>query len=222
MEESKTPRAKRLERHLEGKLLAGVLVLAPLLVTYLVLRAIFNFANSFLQPFFTNYVPGPAIPGAGVITLVAILYVLGLLATSVFGHRIINPVHAILSRVPVVKMIYGVAKQATDVLHHTSKQEFKRVVLVDFPREGMKALALVTGQTRGEDGSRMVVLYIPTAPNPTSGFLAILPEHQVTETDLTVDEVMKIVLSGGILAPSIMDGRREAPAPSSSTPGRSP
>ena len=109
-----------------------------------------------------------------------------------------------LSRVPVVKSIYGVAKQAADALSSPLDRQFHRVVFLEWPRPGVRAMGFVTGHWGSPGEDKMVVVYIPTVPNPTSGMLAILPENDVVETDITVEDAMKMVFSGGIVLPESM------------------
>ena len=122
------------------------------------------------------------------------------------GRRAVSWQNAVLSRIPVVKSIYGVAKQATDSLTSPSGHQFSRVVFIEWPRQGLLALGFITGHCPSPtaDGTDLLVVYIPTVPNPTSGNLAFVTEDKVIETKLTVEEAMKIVFSGGMVLPEQM------------------
>jgi uncharacterized membrane protein len=156
-----------------------------------------------LQAWFQNLL-------AAVITLIG-LYLLGWVATRVLGRRIISSFESLMSRVPVVQTIYGSTRKLIQSLQQESSQTQQRVVLIEFPSPGMKAVGFVTrvlrDQTTNED---LAVVYVPTAPNPTSGYLEILPFAQVTTVDWTMDEAMTFVISGGVVSPDHIDYRRGA------------
>ncbi len=181
-----------------------MLVLIPLIVTFVILRFAFVYIDDIVRP----WVRGTQMsfldfPGVGVLTTFAILYVVGVLVPWDAGRRVINWPAIILTRIPVVKTIYGVAKQATDALSAPLDRQFNRVVFVEWPRPGVRALGFVTGHTSApdrEDGIEVAV-YIPTVPNPTSGMLAFVSKSDLIETDITVEDAMKTVFSGGIVLP---------------------
>ena len=121
------------------------------------------------------------------------------------GAKIVRFESAVFSRVPVVKSIYGVVRQATDALSDPMRHRFSRVVFLEWPRRGFMALGFVTGHCHSPvDGKDLLVVYIPTVPNPTSGNLAFVSEADIIETEITVEEAMKIVFSGGIVLPDAM------------------
>ena len=130
------------------------------------------------------------------------LYVVGALVASRLGSRVFSWQAVVLSRVPVVKNIYSLAKQTADAIYSPSGNRFSRVVFLEWPRPGVRALGFVTGHSHlPRDDRRLLVVYIPTVPNPTSGNLAFVPEDDVVEAGLTVEEAMKVVFSGGIVLP---------------------
>ena len=184
------PLPKRIESHIQRKTLAGLLEMVPLIVTILVLLFVVEHADSFVRDF----------TGIGLIVVIVFAYLLGLFVSTVVGKKLMWLQDTILNGIPVIKTIYGVTQQATRSL--TSQYDFSRVVFVEWPREGMIALGFVTGQVRAADGETTIVLvYIPTVPNPTSGNMAFVVEDDVIETDLTVEAAMKLVFSGGIVLP---------------------
>ena len=204
-ESAKEPLPRRLERHVARRVVSGFLVLVPLLVTLLILRVAFIYVDPFFRDM-VDVVPQLDFSGVGVIITLVMFYVVG----AFFAGRRFKAVQdAILSRIPVVRNIYSVARQATDALTSPSGHRFSRVVFVEWPRPGVRALGFVTGHLHSteEDGSAMVVVYIPTVPNPTSGNLAWVPEEDVIETKISVEEAMKVVFSGGIVLPEEREPR---------------
>ena len=194
------PLPKRIENHIQRKTLAGLLEMVPLIITLLVLLFIVEYADSFVR--ILPFVEGQPwdFTGVGLIVVIVSAYLLGLLVSTILGKKLMWLQDTILNGIPVIKTIYGVTQQATRSL--TSQYDFSRVVFVEWPREGMIALGFVTGQVRAGDGETTIVLvYIPTVPNPTSGNLAFVVEDDVMETDLTVEAAMKLVFSGGIVLP---------------------
>jgi len=193
-------------RFLRGKLIAGILVLVPIGVTYLVLKWIFNSVDNILAPYIENYL-GRDIPGLGLVATVILVLLAGLLGTNVFGKHMLNYIDRGLSRVPIVAGIYTSAKQIIEAIGTANTKSFKRVVVVEYPRHGLLTLGFVTKDTYtivGKDGVKKQVLnvFMPHTPNPTTGFLTIMQESQVIGIDMTVEEGIKFIVSGGILAPS--------------------
>ena len=192
-----------LESHVIRFVLAGFLVLIPLIITVVVVRIFFNYLDDFVQPWLGDRVWFLDFPGVGVVAILLLLYVIGALVSWEAGRIAVNWQGAILSRIPVVKSIYGVAKQATDALSSPLGHHFSRVVFVEWPRPGVMALGLVTGHISSPEGENLVAVYIPTVPNPTSGMLAFISEDEVTDTNISVEDAMKMVFSGGIVLPRI-------------------
>ena len=191
---------RRVDRHIQGKMLAGLLALFPLLATVAVLLFLVDHADSLIRPL--PYISGRPwdVTGIGLVVFVLLFYFVGLLISFTLGRRLMVLLRAIIGYVPVVKTIFGVTQQVSTTL--TSQYNFSRVVFVEWPREGMAAMGFVTGRVYTQDQtSSMVVVYIPTVPNPTSGNMAFVQEDDIIETDLTVDAAMKLVFSGGIVLP---------------------
>ena len=203
---------QRVEGHVLGRMGSGLLVLIPLLITLVVMNFLFvGFARMF-RPLIdvireSPYVKDVSVPyvwAAFIIILFSSLYILGALVASRAGRRrVVAWQGAVLSRIPIVKSIYSVAHQATEALSSPLGHEFSRVVFLEWPRPGMRALGFVTGHSHalGDDERSLVVVYIPTVPNPTSGNLAFVSEDEVIETDLSIEDAMKVVFSGGIVLP---------------------
>ena len=195
---------QRLEGHFWGRMGRGLLVLIPLIVTLLVLRFVVVSVDDVFRGedgIFKDDHP-LNFPGVGLVFLVLVLYAVGLLVSGRLGRAVIAIEDAILSRIPVVKSIYGVVRQITDTLSSPMGHRFSRVVFIEWPRQGYMALGFVTGHCHSPTGEgTLLVVYIPTVPNPTSGNLAFVAEEDIVETGMTVEEAMKLVFSGGIVLP---------------------
>jgi len=185
--------------HFERSLGAGILVVLPIGVTALILKFFFDLLDPLLEPI-VNLIPGPSPPGLGLVALLILIYLLGLVTTQVLGVRLINLGHRIMEFIPVVKSIYGTARTAVIMLSTSNDQPYSGVVLVKFPHPGMQSIGLVTSRMVDAAGEETLAVYIPTTPIPSSGFLVIVPAKDVTPTDMSVDDAMKVVISGGILA----------------------
>ena len=191
---------RRVSSHIQGRMLAGLLDLFPVLATIVVLLFLIGHADSLIRSL--PYVSGRPwdVTGIGVVVFVLLFYLVGLVISNARGRRLMDLLRAIIGCIPVVKTIFGVTQQITTSL--TSQYNFSRVVFVEWPREGMVAMGFVTGRVYTQDQTAsMVVVYIPTVPNPTSGNMAFVLEDDVIETDLTVNAAMKLVFSGGIVLP---------------------
>ena len=191
---------KRVENHIQRRVLKGLLELVPLLVTFLVIVYLVNATNEFFRelPFIKDR-PWD-FPGIGLVILVIVFYLVGLLAIFGAGQLILNGVHRLMNFIPVVRTLYGVTEQAMASVG--SSANFSRVVFIEWPRDGMMAMGFVTGRARAPGKEEdLVSIYVPTVPNPTSGNMAFVLEDDVVETDMTVEDAMKLIFSGGIVLP---------------------
>ncbi|MXX52671.1 MAG: DUF502 domain-containing protein [Dehalococcoidia bacterium] len=212
----KVPAFRKVERHFWRRMSRGLLVIIPLLVTILILRYLVVILENLIRPVTTLILEIPYIghipastPIAWLIAVSGILvflYVLGWIVTGERGQRSVKvALNSVLDRIPVVGKIYTVANQATEAISTPMSSQYSRVVFLDWPREGVRAMGLVTGQYYVPNEDRvMLTIYIATVPNPTSGMLAIIPEDEVVETDISVEDAMKIIFSGGIVLPDMM------------------
>ena len=194
---------RRFESHIQGRTLSGLLQLLPLLATAWVLSFLISQTDGLVRGL--GFVDGRPwdVPGLGLLTVIVLCYLVGLLITNVVGRSFMDCVSLVVSYIPVIKTIYGVTQQATTSM--TSQFNFTRVVFLEWPREGMVAMGFVTGRAYTEDGKQsMVSVYIPTVPNPTSGNMAFVIEDEVMETDISVDDAMKLIFSGGMVLPSVI------------------
>ncbi len=189
--------------YLRSRLITGVLVALPLVITLFFARFLFNLLDRWSYPISERLV-GHAIPGAGAVLAIILVFTLGVLAHNVFGRRVLRFGEAIISRVPVLNSVYLGSREVTRAFSSDRTKSFRRVVLIPYPVEGSWAVAFVTVEftTFSPDGPcPMVSVFMPSTPNPTTGFYLIYPERMVRDTDLSVEEAARMVISGGILAP---------------------
>ena len=197
-------------------LLAGLLVWLPLAITLWVLHAVLGMLDGVFRTLLAAsqlVLPEGAhaiiellrIPGLGVIIMVAGLLLTGMFATNMFGQWWLRQGHRLLNHIPIVKSIYSSVKQVSDTLFSSSGNAFREAVLVQYPREGSWTIAFVTGKPGGEAALHLhadyVSLYVPTTPNPTSGFFLMVPRAQVIPLAMSVDEALKYIISMGVVAP---------------------
>jgi uncharacterized membrane protein len=188
--------------HIRIMLIAGLLAILPIGVTIFVLKFFFELLDPILTPVFTiGHVF--VFPGLGVIVLIVLLYGIGLVTTKIISRRIINFTHRMIERIPIVRSIYSTTRSGVEILSGSEGFESRGVVLIDFLRPEMKAIGLVTADLGMLNGEPMVAVYIPTTPVPSSGFLVVVAMKDVTPTDISVDDAMRIIVSGGILAKEI-------------------
>lgn len=207
---------KRLRRYL----VAGILVWLPLAVTYLLVKFLINVMDQSLKWLPVRYHPeqllGFHIPGLGLILTVIVLLITGLLAANIVGRRVVGGWESLLDRIPVVRSIYSAAKNFAEIVFSDSGHAFKKVLLVEYPRKGIYTLtfqtAQVVGEIQGRTGEDVIVCFVPTTPNPTSGFIIVVPRKDVIELDMEVDEAAKLVMSLGVVVPQwTKDETRELP-----------
>ncbi|MBD3233020.1 MAG: DUF502 domain-containing protein [candidate division Zixibacteria bacterium] len=186
------------------RLLTGVLIVVPIFVTMVALEFIYNILNGIISPYIDQLI-GYHIPGLGILALVFFIYVIGLIGSSIFAQQLIALTEKVLAKIPLAKSFYFGTKQLIEAAQAPTSGAFQKVVIVDFPKHGSSAIGFVTAQLTGEQseslGGGKINVFVPTSPNPTSGFMLILNEGEYKETNLTVEEGMKMIVSGGILLP---------------------
>lgn len=199
-----------------NKLVAGILVAIPLVVTIWVLNLAYRFIKGISDPFLRQVVlvePNRAqgiamktlgdVPAVGFIVTVILLLVLGIMATNMFGKKVLETFENLLLRLPIVATVYAAVKQVIDSVNaYGNVSTFKRVVYIDYPARGAKLLGFVTGQFYDSHlGQDMTSVILPTSPNPMTGLLVIVPTEQVTPSDLTMEEATKLIVSAGLVVP---------------------
>lgn len=205
---------KRVENHVQGRVLSGLFELVPLIVTLLVLVWLVQQTDGFFRGLaFVKDRPWD-FPGVGLVILAVIFYLVGLVALSTAGRWFLSYVSIVINYIPVARTLYGVTRQATTSVG--SRANFSRVVFIEWPRDGMMAMGFVTGRARAPGKEEdLVSVYVPTVPNPTSGNMAFVLEDDVVETDVTVEDAMKLIFSGGIVLPESISMARMPRAPRS-------
>ena len=181
------------------------MVIMPIGITVLILKFFFDLLDPVLKPA-VNMIPGESVTGTGIVALLILVYMLGLFAALVMGRRLIASGHRIMELIPVVKGIYGTTRMAVDILSNSryghmkedSESEYTGVVLIDFPRPGIRSIGLVTSSMLDAEGDEVLSIYVPTTPIPSSGFLVIAKESEVVRTEMSVEDAMKVIISGGI------------------------
>lgn len=197
---------KRLRRYL----VAGVLVWAPLAVTFILLRFAVNIMDKTLAIIPQQYRPdellGFHIPGLGVILTFVVLFITGMLAANFVGRFVVGGWESLMDRIPVVRSVYSAAKNFAEIVFSDSNESFKKVLLIEYPRKGLYSLAFQTSSDLGEVQSRtgedVVCCFVPTTPNPTSGIVIMVPRRDITVLDMDIDEALKMIISLGVVVPT--------------------
>jgi uncharacterized membrane protein len=189
-----------LMRTLRNQFVEGLLVIIPLGATVLILIWLFTSIDNILQPF-VRAIWGQTIPGVGFFTTLVLIYLTGVITANFIGKRLLHYGEALLGKVPVVRPLYTGIKQILESFSDPNKTGFMQVVLVEFPRKGMMALAFITNEVTTAAGEKLLTVLIPTAPNPATGFLQIMKEADVIRTKMSVDDAIKMIVSAGRITP---------------------
>ena len=203
---------KNLKRRLRNIFITGLLITLPIVLTWFILQFLFKNLDA-LSPVFTNvliqlgapFPEGYRIPFLGVLMTLLIILTVGWLTTSFFGKKIFKIGETLVEKIPFVRRIYTGSKQVVISIAQADTSAFRKVVLLEFPRRGLLAIGFVTGESRGEvqrlTQENMFNVFVPTMPNPTSGFLIFAPSDELTEVSMSIEEGIKYVVSGGIVTP---------------------
>ena len=201
---------KKLQRRIRNVFITGLLITLPIALTYFILQFLFRNLDA-LSPVFTNVLidmgapipEGYRIPALGLVITLLIVLAVGWFTTNFFGRRFLHLGETIVEKIPFVRRIYKGSKQVVQSIANADTSTFRKVVLLEFPRRGMLAIGFVTGSARGEvqDLTKEDVLnvFVPTMPNPTSGFLIFAPPEELTEINMSIEDGIKYVVSGGIV-----------------------
>jgi uncharacterized membrane protein len=204
------PRSERVRGQLIKRyFITGLLIWVPLAITAWVVSLIAGAADHSLRLLPASMHPhnliGFDIPGAGIVVTLVIIFITGLLAANFIGQRLVNWWEKLLARIPVINSIYNGVKQVSDTLFSSSGMAFRQPLLVQYPHQGSWTIAFLTGEPGGDVVNHLhgehVSVYVPTTPNPTSGFFLIFPKNQVIELDMDVDQALKYIISMGVVAP---------------------
>ncbi len=186
-------------QNFRSKLFAGVATLLPLYLTFFVIKFLFVTLEEMSDPILKRF--NLDIPGLGIILTVLLIYILGFLVTNFLGRKIFNLGERIVKKVPIVNMIYTTLKQITDTFTKGSTDAFEGAVYIQYPRQGLWTMAFISGESKTKDGVPYYHLFVPTTPNPTSGFFLMIPQADTVATGMSVEDGLKTIISGGLLAP---------------------
>lgn len=201
--------------------LTGLLVLVPLAITLWVLNAVISTMDQSLLLLPAQWQPetlfGFKIPGLGTVLTLFIIFITGVLTANFIGNSVVSAWEVLLNRIPIVNSIYSSVKQVSDTLFSSSGNAFSKALLVQYPRNGSWTIAFLTGNPTGEVAQHLngdfVSVYVPTTPNPTSGYFLIIPKSDVIELNMSVDTALKYVVSMGVVSPE--QGAQSTPTPNS-------
>ena len=181
---------------------AGLFAIVPLALTFYIIKIIIVFLDQLTAPIMARI--NLEIPGFGLILTLLIIFALGIFVTNVLGRRLFSWGERLISSIPLVKNIYNTLKQITNAFSGATQTEnYQRVIYIQYPRKELWTISFVTGESVDGSGKEYYHVFVPTTPNPTSGVFIIIPKKDAIEADLTVEEGLKAVISGGLLAPKI-------------------
>ncbi len=195
-------------KNLRNYFISGLLFWIPLGLSIVVIKFFLELINDIVPP---EYLPEAlfnlerVIPGSGIVWVILIMLITGVLVNNFIGRKILELWDKLLNKIPGFRSVYNALKQLSDTVLSPSGESFKKAVLVEYPRRGMWTIAFQTGNYRGEVekkiGEEIINIYVPTTPNPTSGFFIMLPKDDVIELDMSVDEAFKLIISTGVVTP---------------------
>ena len=208
-------------------LIAGLLVWLPLIVTGFIIKLLvdlLDFTILLLPPAWRpEAILGFSIPGAGIVLAVVVVFGTGVVVANIVGRKLVSVGESIVRRIPLVSSIYGAVKQVTETVLSDGGQAFRKVILIEYPRRGLWSVGFMTGVAAGEVQDRtehdVVTVFVPTTPNPTSGFVLMVPREEAIELDMTVEDGLKFVMSMGVVTP--LKSTEDAPAPVAREQGKS-
>lgn len=198
-----------MQKKLKKIFLTGIVAIIPVIISiyifFFLLGMVDNFLNIIPARIHPDRLLGFHIPGLGVIFTFLVIFITGLVTQSYIGGRLLKAGDKILNQIPLFRSIYQPTKQVVDSLFGDKSRNFRGVVLVEFPRKGVYTLGFVTGDTQGEAEkktlNKCINVFVPTTPNPTSGYFIMIPDEEVIHMDMTVEEAVKIIISSGLVVP---------------------
>lgn len=203
----KLKEARSLVAQLRRYLLTGIAVIAPLVVTIWVLWKLFSFVDGIAARVLGKAIAG--VPGVGVIIFLAVIIFVGMFATNLIGKRMISFGEKLMLRIPLANKIYAAVQEISMAFLGSKRSVFSTVVLVEYPRKGMYSLGFITSEGKGEVQSKtaehVIGVFVPTTPNPTSGLLVFVPREELVYLDMTIEDGLKLVISGGVFTPNTVE-----------------
>lgn len=180
-------------------ILTGLIAMLPFAATLWILQLIFSFLEGLTAPILRRF--GIEIPGMGLILTLVMIFFLGLFITNIVGRRLYNWGERILHNIPMVSTIYSTIKQITNAFSGARVNSFRQVIFIQYPRKGLWTMSFVTNESKNDSGEEYYHVFVPTTPNPTSGVFTIVPKKEAIHTNLSIEEGLKAIISGGILDP---------------------
>ncbi|HEU19402.1 MAG TPA: DUF502 domain-containing protein [Deltaproteobacteria bacterium] len=204
-----------MKKTIKNIFLTGIIAIIPVGLTFYVIYLMIRMMDNLLRIIPPRFHPDQLltfhIPGLGVIFTMILIFLVGLIVKSYLGKKIVDLGEWLLGKIPFVSGIYNALKKLAETIFSDKSQSFRRVVLIEYPRKGLYSVAFVTGVSKGEVQAKtedlMLNLFVPTTPNPTSGFYIMVPENDVINLTMTVEEAFTLIMSGGIVTPS--DNKRK-------------
>ncbi len=193
--------------------LSGILVVVPIILTYIVLRFLFTTIDDILQPTLEHFL-GYYLPGLGLVTTLLLILLAGVVTRSYVGHKLYQLGDRLLARLPIIRTVYMAAKQLLEAITGPSMESFKEVALVQYPRQGAWALCFISNRIAYQfrnDSGKYVSVFIPSTPTPISGMVILVPETDVISLTMTIEEAVKFLVSGGVASPALFQQRTGAP-----------
>ncbi len=188
-------------QNLRSKLLTGIITLLPLYLTYIVLKFFFKTLNNISEPILNRL--NVEIPFLGIFLTLLLVLSIGITVTNFLGKKFFEIGEKIVKKVPLVSSIYLSIKQILDTITNSSTDEFKGTVYIQYPRKGLWTMAFISGESISESGRTFFHLFVPTTPNPTSGFFLMIPKEDTIKSNMSVEDGLKTIISGGLLAPKL-------------------
>lgn len=201
------PWGRQIIRTLQRVFVSGILVVVPVTVTLFVLYFLFQKIDGLLSPLFLKYL-GYSLPGMGFLATVLLIFVIGLIARNVLGSRLFGLGELIFIRTPLVRAVYTAAKQLLEAVTSTERKAFNRAVIFQYPRPGMYTIGFASSRTElqtGDSRQSMIAIFVPSTPTPVTGFVVMLPAEEVHELQISTEEAIKFIVSGGFTAPPVIN-----------------
>jgi uncharacterized membrane protein len=197
---------KRIFRHLRIFIFRGILAVIPLGLTFFAIRLLYFTVDRRVAELVERRL-GFEIPGLGIFLAIVLLYLIGVVASNWVGREFFRGLEMLSGRIPLIKTVYHVGRQLTDALSIPGKQGFKRVVLLESFRPGIWSVGFVTGviEDGANRGENLLKIFIPTAPNPTAGFMILIKESEVRDLSWSVKDAMNMIISGGLVSPEVIE-----------------
>jgi len=196
-------------KHLRNYFISGLLFWVPLALTVIVIKFFLELINNLVPK---KYLPeaifnlDTTIPGSGIILILIVILITGVLVTNILGRKLVALWEKVLNKIPGFRNVYNVLKKVSDTVFNTSTESFRKAFLIQYPSKGIWVIAFQSGDYRGEAesiiGEEIMNLFVPTTPNPTSGFFVMMAKKDAFELDMSVEEAFKLVISAGVVTPN--------------------